>query len=109
MATRSRRPAGDSVETSTRLTYRGARFHSRRSAIWLLHVQRALQPGDHLCLVVLLIGVLPRSHAVAARLDGDDVALGADLAHRGTQYGRLLVRDLIVTRAVDREERRHPL
>jgi hypothetical protein len=32
------------------------------------------QPRDHFRLVVLLVGVLPRAHAVPAGLDGDDVA-----------------------------------
>ena len=68
-------------------------------------MERFLQPRNHPGLVVLLIGVFPRPHAVSAGLDGDDVAGDGNLPHRVAEQRGLLVRDLIVTRAVDREKR----
>src|SRR6187397_480693 len=66
--------------------------------------ERPLQPRDHLWLVMLLVGIFPRPHAVAAGLDRDDVAPGSDLPHGFAKDRRLLVWHLIVARAVDREK-----
>src|SRR4051794_30950239 len=70
-------------------------------------VEYSPQPRDHLCLVMLLIGILPRTHAVAASLDRDDVAASSHLPHRLTQNRGLLVGNLIVAGAVYGQEGRH--
>src|SRR4029450_7294645 len=63
---------------------------------WLFHMERFLQPRNHPRLVVLLIGIFPRPHAVSAGLDGDDVAWDGNLPHGVAQQRRLLVGNLIV-------------
>src|SRR6476646_10086668 len=58
---------------------------------------------------MLLVGILPSAHAVPARFDRDDVAAHANLPHRFAHHRRLLVWNLVVARAVNRQEWRHAL
>src|SRR5262245_34571654 len=89
---------------------RSTRRHALPGTLsWLFHMERFLEPRNHPRLVVLLIGILPRTHTVSARLDRDDVAGNGNLPHRVAQQRRLLVWDLVVARAVDRQKRRHAL
>src|SRR5690349_20415423 len=74
---------------------------------WLL--QRLVQPGNHFRLPVLHLRSTPVTHAMLAVFNRNQLAAYPNAMHSVTKRRGLLIRDLIVFRAVNAQKRRHSL